>query len=223
MSYYNPNAYGLTSSASINLSPINVPPVNRYIVPRGVELNAAITTLTNYSHARVNHIEYIPFIVDTETTYDRIGINYVNANSCVSTWYYDVALYSANTADRFPDTKLTDFGTFTIDPASTPTGGQLITINQTLQPNTLYFLAIGIRWSDNTDFLAGRSPFLTLLQGDYPMFAKRGLSNAAASTYGVSWFDSIGSYSGTLPSTTTYSSSVSVISVSPRLALRRSA
>lgn len=222
MAYYNPNAYGLDASASINLSPINVPPVSRYIVPRGVELNAAITTLTNYSHARVNHVEYIPFVVDTTTTYDRIGINYVNANSCASTWYYDVALYSANTADRFPDTKLTDFGTFTIEPGVTATGGQLITIDQTLQANTLYFLAIGVRWNNNTDLMAGRSPHLTLLQGDYPMFAKRGLSNAAASTYGISWFDAIGSYSA-LPSTTSYTSSVSVISVSPRLALRRSA
>ena len=222
MAYYNPNAYGLDASASINLSPINVPPVNRYIVPRGVELNAAITTLTNYSHARINHVEYIPFVVDTTTTYDRIGINYVNANSCTSTWYYDVALYSANTADRFPDTKLTDFGTFTIEPGVTATGGQLITIDQTLQANTLYFLAIGVRWNNSTDQAAGRSPHLTLLQGDYPMFAKRGLSNTAASTYGISWFDAIGSYSS-LPSTTSYTSSVSVISVSPRLALRRSA
>jgi hypothetical protein len=223
MPYYNPNASGLTPAASLNLVPVNVPPVNRYTMPVGLEVNSSVTTLVNYVHARVAHIEYIPFLVDTTTTYDRIGLSYVNANSCVSTWYYDIALYEGNVSERYPATKLTDFGTITIDPASTPTGAQLITINQQLEAGKLYFLAIGVRWSDNTDFLANRSPFLTLIQGNYPMFYKRGMSSATPSGFGLCWVDSLGSYSGTLPSTTSYAGNASFASVSPRLALRRSA
>lgn len=223
MSYYNPNAYGLNASASLNLTPVNVPPIGRYTMPVGLEVNSAVTTLSNTIHARINHIEYIPFSVDTTTTYDRIGLNYAGANSCVSTWYYDLGLYSGNVADRYPDTKLTDFGTVTIDPASTPTGAQLITINQELTANTLYFLAIGIRWNNNTDFAANRSPYLTLIQGNNPMFYKRGMSSATPSGFGLCWVDSLGSYGGTLPTTANYASNGSFATISPRLALRRSA
>jgi hypothetical protein len=223
MAYYNPNAYGLDASASENLQPINVPPVNRYLIPKGIEVGASVTTGNQGRHAGINHAEYIPLVVDTTSTYDRIGISYVGANSCVDTWYYDLALYDGNIADEYPSTKLADLGTIQIVPGTTATGAQIITINQTLQANKLYFLAIGIRFSSPTDFMANRTPFLVQQQGSFAMFAKRGLPNAAGASHGFCWFEQLGTYSGTHPATMSYATNQAVSTTSPRLALRRSA
>ena len=223
MAYYNPTAYGFDASLSENLQPINVPQVNRYLIPKGLELGSAVTTGNQGRHSGIKHSEYIPLVVDTTSTYDRIGISYTGANGCTDTWTYDLALYDANISDEYPATKLADFGTISIVPGTTATGALLITINQTLQANKLYFLGIGVNYSATNDFMAGRTPWLIQLQGNYPMFAKRGIGTAASVSAGYAWFEQVGSYAGTMPSTLSYATNASVSSCSPRLALRRSA
>ena len=222
MAYYNPNASGLDASFTENVQPINVPAVNRYFTPKGIEYNATPITGNNGIHSRAAHIEYVPLVVDTAITVDRIGLGYMANNSTASTWYYDLGLYEGSVAEEYPATKLTDFGTITIAPG-TSTGAQLITISQALDANKLYFLAIGIRWDNSTDFLAGKSPFLQLSQGNFAMFAKRGISGATSSGAGMAWMEQLTTYAGTLPSTTNYATNAAIVSVSPRLALRRSA
>lgn len=224
MAYYNPNAYGLDASVTENMQPINVPPIGRYLIPKGIELNSAVTTLDYKVHARAKHIAYIPLVVDTTITCNFVGMFYYNANSCVSTWYYDLGLYEGSVSEEYPATKLADFGTLTIEPGVTAApSNQLISISQTLDANKLYFLAIGIRWNNNTDQLANRSPHLILQQGGFAMQAKRGISNVASSSHGLAWMEQLGTYSGTLPTTTNFANSASVISVAPRIALARSA
>ena len=224
MAYYNPNAYGLDASLSENLQPIVVPQVNRYLIPKGIELSSVVTTGNQSRHSVINHSEFIPLVVNTTSTYDRIGIGFTGANTCTDTWSYDLALYDANVADNYPATKLVDFGTIAIVPGTTSTGALLITINQTLEANKLYFLGIGIAASGSTDYTAGRTPWVVQLQGNYPMFTKRGISSAAAVSAGYAWFNQAGSYSaGSMPSTLTYATNQSITACSPRLALRRSA
>jgi len=222
MSYYNPNAYGFDASLTENVQPVNVPAVNRYLSPKGLDYNASAITGNLGIHSRAAHIEYIPLVVDTAITIDRIGLGYLTNNSTASTWYYDLGLYEGSVAEEYPATKLADFGTITIAPA-TATGAQLITINQTLDANKLYFLAMGIRWSDNADFLSGKTPFLVQQHGNFSMFAKRGLSSAVSAGFGMAWMEQLQTYTGTLPSTTSYANNSAVAPLSPRLVLRRSA
>jgi hypothetical protein len=219
---YNSSAL-LSASVSDNLQPITVPPVNRYLYPIGLELNATSTTGLGYRHQVAKGIQFVPIKVASTITLDRIGMFIQDTNSCVDTWTYNLGLYTHNSTDNYPNTQIADFGTITFDGGVTPTGVQLITINQTLNANTTYWLAIGINVDATNDTSAGRTPYVAQLNGDYAMFRKRGISAANSGGLGMAWAHSLGSYAGTLPASVSYSSNSASLPACIRTPLRRSA
>lgn len=219
---YNSGAQ-LSASASANLQPIAVPPVNRYLYPWGLDLSAVSVTGNQSRHTAVPAIQFIPLKVASTITIDRIGMMINDANGCTDTWTYDLGLYTHNSADNYPSTKITDFGTITYEPGVTSDGVQLITINQELLGNTTYWLAIGINVDGEDDINAGRTPWVNQLQGDFAMFRKRGIPNAGAGSYGMNWLHSIFSYAGTLPDTVAYANNSASGPTAIRTPMRRSA
>jgi len=101
-----------------------------------------------------------------------------------------------------------------------------MTINQTLQANTTYWLGVGIRQSTaypGPDVMNNRTPITPQITGDYALFRKRGIGSAATITGGIAWMEQIPFYSGTMPATTQYSNNQSQLSTMPRFVFRRSA
>ena len=219
---YNSSAL-LSASVSDNLQPITEPPVNRYLYPWGQDLLGVSGTGVQARHFGPNHIQFVPIKVASTISVDRIGIMFTDANSCVDTWTYYLGLYTNNSTDNYPSAKIADLGTITYEPGVTPNGVQLVTINQTLTANTTYWLAVGVTSSSTTDLFAGRTPFVFQLQGDFAMFRKRGITAANSGCLGMTWLHSVGSFSGTLPSTVTYASNSAAFSFAIRTPLRRSA
>lgn len=226
MPYIYNSGTAIASNITDNLQPINVPPVNRYLQPWGLELKASTVTGEMSRHTVVPSISFVPIKVASTITVDRLGLFFTGANSCTDTWYYDFALYTHNSTNFYPNTKIADLGTITYEPGVTANGAIQLTINATLNANTTYWLAIGIRTNaafPGTDFLAGRTPHLHQQQGDFQMFRRRGLSAANTQTGGMAWAEQIPSYSGTLPTTTAGLNSSAVFPVVPRVVFRRSA
>lgn len=222
-----PYNYSPTGPAvSENLEPITAPAVNKYFYPRGADTAGGSNNGLLVRHVAIQGIMYVPFKMASAVSVDRLAMNFVNLNSCVNTWSYDTALYTNNATDNYPATKIADLGTFSIIPGTTSPGVIQLTINQTLQANTVYWLAIGIRTNvsyPGADVMAGRTPIMPQLTGDFSLFRKGGISAGNSSTGGIAWAEQIPSYSGTLPASTTYASNQSQFSTVPRLAFRRSA
>lgn len=219
---YNSSAL-LSASVSNNLQPITAPPVNRYAYPWGTEVPSSLMTGIYSQHIPVAHMHFVPIKFASTITIDRVGLYFAGANSCVDTWTYNLGLYTNNSTDNYPASKITDFGSLTYQPGVTANGAQQITISQVLNANTTYWLAIGITSSGSTDTGAGRSPYALQLQGDFAMFRKRGNSSGAQLPLGYAWAHSLGSYAGTLPASLTYATNASSIPQGLRVVVRRSA
>jgi hypothetical protein len=205
------------STASIPLCP-----VNRYMRPWGSDLGVSTQSANNSRHTVANHIEYIAFKPASDMTMDRFAIRYIAANGTTDTWNYKVALYSST--DGYPDSKLTEFGTISIVPASTTPGALEITgLSQALTGNTLYWIAIGVQASGSTDQSLGLTPFVGLLNGDFANFRRRGMASPAAGVDGITWLEQVSSYSGTLPTSTTFASNTASGPLAIRPMIRRSA
>lgn len=217
---------GTGIGTSENLDPIAVPAVNRYFYPRGIDMSGATTSGAYTRHIAIQGIAYIPFKVASTVSVDRLAMNFVNINSCVNTWSYDTALYTHNATDNYPDAKIADLGTFAIIPGTTTPGVIQLTISQTLQANTVYWLAIGIRTNvafPGTDVLANRTPLMPQISGDFSLFRKGGLVGGNSGSGGMAWGEQVPTYAGTLPASTVYSNNQTQFSAVPRLAFRRSA
>lgn len=219
---YNSSA-SVSAGVSDNLQPQTAPAVNRYLYPFGLDLTAGTQTGSAYRHTGNRAIQFVPIKVASTITVDRIGIMFVDNNSCVDTWTYDLGLYTHNSTDNYPSTQIANFGTLTFQGGVTPTGVQQITINQTLNANTTYWLAIGINVNANNDIGAARTPIVYQLQGDYPLFRKRGIAAVNSGSLGMAWGHSLGSYAGTLPASVTYASNSASLPTCIRTPLRRSA
>jgi hypothetical protein len=195
-------------------------------MPWGIELQAVSTTGNQARHFPIPGLLYIPIKMASTVSVDRVGLTFVDANGCTDTWYYDVSLYTHNSTDNYPATKIADLGTLTYEPGVTPNSAQLITIAQTLNANTTYWVALGIRNNavfPGADVLAGRTPWVYQQQGDFSLFRKRGMALPNSGAPGIAWLESPQTYSGTRPATTTFASNASSAGVIPRLAFRRSA
>jgi len=212
----------LGASTPDSTAAIPLCPVNRYMRPWGSDLGVS-TQSGNYSrHTVANHIEYVPFKVAGNMTLDRVALRYIAANGTTDTWNYKIALYSSS--DNYPASKLAEFGTIQVVPASTTPGALEITgLSQALTGNDLYWLAIGVQASGSTDQTAGLTPYMGLLNGDYANFRRRGMSNGAAGVDGMTWLEQVGSYAGTLPSSTTFASNTASGPLAIRPMIRRSA
>jgi len=219
---YNSSAL-LSASVSDNLQPQTAPAINRYLYPLGLELGPTSATGVGYRHQIAKGIQFVPIKVASTITVDRIGMFISDTNSCVDTWTYNLGLYTHNSTDNYPSTQIADFGTVTFDGGVTSPGAQLITISQTLNANTTYWLAIGISVDATNDTSAGRTPYVSQLHGDYAMFRKRGISAANSGGVGMAWAHSLGSYTGTLPASVSYSSNSASLPACIRTPLRRSA
>ena len=210
-----------TSTGADSTTALPLVDINRYMRPLGNDLGA-VTTGVNYRHTIPRHIEYVPFKPAYNMTFDRIGINFVNLNSCVDAWYYRLGLYDS--VDNYPANLLTSFGTVTIDPATpTPTGALELTVSQTLTGGVLYWLALGTNQSGGTDGSAGRTPLLTNLTGDFVNMLRKGAGSQAANSGGLSYLEQINSFGGTLPSTTSFTNCQGGSSTAIRVMVRRSA
>ena len=196
--------------------------VNRYMRPMGNDLGA-ITTGVNYRHTIPRHIQYLPFKPAYNMTFDRIGINFVNLNSCVDAWYYRLGLYSS--VDNYPATLLASYGTVNIDPATPTAPGALeITgLSQALTGGVLYWIALGTNQSGGTDTAAQRTPLVTNLTGDYVNMLRKGASGQTANGGGISYLEQINSFGGTLPATTSFANCQGGGSSAIRVMVRRSA
>jgi hypothetical protein len=219
---YNSSAL-LSASVSDNLQPISAPPVNRYLYPWGLDLQGVSATGNQARHTVTKCIQFVPIKVASEITVDRIGMFIVDTNSCVDTWTYDLGLYTHNSTDNYPSTQIANFGTITFDGGVTSPGVQQITISQTLEANTTYWLAIGINVDNTNDTSAGRTPWVYQLQGDFAMYRKRGITAVNSASAGMAWGHSLGSYSGTLPASVSYASNSASLPTCIRTPLRRSA
>lgn len=219
---YNSSA-SVSAATSENLQPQVAPAINRYFYPRGIDVSGSTITGTAGRHQLTKHIQFIPFKMASAVSIDRIGIFVVDNNSCVDTWTYDFALYTHNSTDNYPATKIADLGTITYQGGVTPTGAQLLTISQALTANTTYWIAVGVNYTGTTDVAAGRTPIITQIQGDYPLFRKRGISAVNSGSLGMSWGHSIGSYAGSLPASVTYAANSASFPIALRTPMRRSA
>lgn len=205
-----------------NTAPIPLCPVNRYMRPWGTDLGKTLETANYFRHVVPRHVSYIPFKPAETMTIDRIGMRYLDLNSCVDAWYYKFGLYASS--DNYPSTLIADFGTLTIDPAAPPAAGSLeITVNQQLTGNTLYWIAIGVNQSGGTDQAANRTPLLSLLNGDFYQFRRRGMASGMAGVDGIAWLEQVNSFPGTFSASTSYSNVVASIGTTIRPHLRRSA
>jgi len=205
------------STASIPLCP-----VNRYMRPWGSDLGVSTQGANNSRHITANHIEYLPFKPASDMTFDRASVRYIAANGCIDTWTYKIALYSD--VDGYPSSKITDLGTITVNPASTTPGALEITgLSQALTGNTLYWIGTGVQASATTDQSLGLSPYLGLLIGDFANYRRRGMASPAAGLDGTSWLEQLGSYSGTLPTSTSFANVVASGGLAIRPMIRRSA
>lgn len=212
----------LGASTPDSTAAIPLCPTNRYMRPWGSDLGVSTQNANNSRHTVANHIEYVAFKPAGNMTFDRFALRYIAANGCVDTWTYKAALYSSS--DNYPATKLADLGTITVDPASTTPGAVEITgLSQVLTGNTLYWLAIGAQASGSTDQTAGLTPYMGLLNGDFANFRRRGMASAAAGVDGMTWLEQIGSYSGTLPSSTSFAGNQASGPLAIRPMIRRSA
>jgi hypothetical protein len=156
-------------------------------------------------------------------TLDRIGINFVNMNSCVDAHYYRLGLYSS--VDNYPATLLANFGTVTIDPATPTAPGALeITgLSQVLTGGVLYWIATGLNQSGGTDGAAGRTPLVTNITGDFVNMYRKGPGSQTANSGGLSYLEQINSFGGTLPATTSFTNCQGGGSTAIRVMVRRSA
>lgn len=215
-----------TLSTSANLQAMEAPAVNRYLMPWGLDLMGVTTTANQARHFPIPGLLYVPIKMASTISVDRVGLNFVGANSCTDTWFYDVSMYTHNSTDNYPSTKIADLGTFTYQPGVTANGVQLITINQTLNANTTYWFTVGIRNNavfPGADILAGRTPWVFQQQGDFSMFRKRGMSSPGTGAVGMAWVESANTYSGTRPASTVYANSAASTGIVPQLRFRRSA
>jgi hypothetical protein len=212
----------LGASTPDSTAAIPLCPVNRYMRPWGSDLGVT-TQAANYSrHTVANHVEYTPFKPANNMTFDRISLRYFAANGTVDTWTYKFGLYSSS--DNYPATKLADLGTITLDPAvATPGALEITGLSQALTGNSLYWIGIGVQAGGSTDQAAGLTPFLGLLNGDFANFSRRGMASPAAALGGMTWLEQISTYSGTLPSSTSFSGNQATGPLAIRPHLRRSA
>jgi len=221
-----PYTYTLAAipGAPDSTAPIPLAPVGRWMRPLGIDLNSTGANTLVTRHALANHIEYIPFTPQYDMSFDSIGFQYVSLNSCTDTWYYTIGLYSS--LDKYPATKLLDCGTLSIDPASPPPSPRKeLTLGsaQALVGGTTYWLATGITVSGGTDQAASRTPILGQLFGDYANIHTKGMSNTGVNADGLAFFEQLGSFGGSLPSSTSFSNCAASNGAAIRLALKRSA
>lgn len=210
------------------LSPIPAPPlssvygVSKYLSPWG--LRATNTITSGLGHYPWPGVYYVPIKVDTTSTYDRVAIGLIDSSSIGGeTFTYDLGLYDDN--NEYPGDKLATFGSIAIT-SSTAAGNQLITINQQLTANNLYWLAIGIT---RTNFVGAPllpTPAMSILVGDFANYRKSGsYSPASGGTTGIAWMEQFASYSGTLPTSAeaTWQDGSQAVAHIPMIGLRRSA
>lgn len=221
-----PYAYSLSavSGAPDSTAPIPLAPVGRWMRPMGIDLNAVGTNVNVSRHAIPNHIEYTPFTPQYNMSFDSIGFQYISLNSCTDTWYYTIGLYSSS--DKYPATKLLDCGTLSIDPASPPPSPRkelVLGTPQALVGGTTYWIAVGTTTSGSTDQTAGRTPILGQLYGDFANIHKKGMSNAGVQADGMTFLEQLNTFSGTLPTSTSFTNCSASQGACIRIALRRSA
>jgi hypothetical protein len=218
---YNSSAL-LSASVSDNLQPITAPPVNRHLYPWGIDFLGGSGGGYLNRHIPLNCMIFVPVKVASTITVDRIGMYIVDPNSCTDTWYYRFGLYTNNSTDNYPNTLIADLGQVSFQPGVDSPGVFQIAINQTLNANTTYWIAIGITASGGTDMSLGRTPLTYQIQGDFALFRKRGLSAINSASAGIGWAHSIGSFSGTLPASVSYASNSASTGFCIRTPLRRS-
>jgi len=211
-----------TSTGADSTTALPLVDVNRYMRPMGNDLGSIVTGV-NYRHTLPRHIAYLPFKPAYNMTLDRIGINFVNMNSCVDAHYYRLGLYSS--VDNYPATLLANFGTVTIDPATPTAPGALeITgLSQVLTGGVLYWIATGLNQSGGTDGAAGRTPLVTNITGDFVNMYRKGPGSQTANSGGLSYLEQINSFGGTLPATTSFTNCQGGGSTAIRVMVRRSA
>jgi len=221
-----PFVYSLSAEQSAdvtdNLQPIVAPAVNRYFHTWGLDYNAASVNGGHSIHVPINHIAFAPIKMASTVSVNQASMYITAGNGTVDTWTYNLALYTHNTTDDYPATKIADLGNFVWQPGVTAAGSQTLTINQQLTMNTVYWIGIGISASGSTDYMAGLTPKLHQQTGDFAMYRKRGLSSVNSGSGSMSWTQNTGSYSGTMPASVTYSTPGST-PLFPRILFRRSA
>lgn len=208
------------SRTVIPIGPLTLGGQPRYITPWGHRIT---TYFNNLQHLPFDHIAFYPLQVNTTSTYDRIGIGVIANNaSLVRTFTYDIGLYSDN--NGYPGNLITDFGSVSVSSA-TGASNQLITINQELTANTVYWLAMGVTTDDPTTQPYGFTPYLASLLGDFKNMKgsvigqSSPLSSAPA---GLVFVEQFSSYTGTLPASAAGTPAVGAAGY-PLIGLRRSA
>ncbi len=223
--YYNPNVVGYSASATENLQPISAPPINRYFAPRGQDFLAVTLRPVSGAHglpAFPNGIWFLPIVMAETVTADRIGFVIRGANGTVDQYTYTMGLYEHNPTENYPSTLITSYGSVVYQNGVTD-GAQLITINQQLNVNQVYWIAVGLQNTGGADLATAISPHLDCLTGDFSMYRKRGTTAVNSSFPGVSWLHSLGTFNGTLPASVSFASNAASTSLAPRVSLRRSA
>lgn len=208
------------STTVIPVGPLTLGGQPRFITPWG---NRITTYFGNLGHVPFDHIAYYPLQVNTTSTYDRVGIG-VTANnaSLVRTFTYDIGLYSNN--NGYPGNRITDFGSVTVSSA-TGASNQLITINQQLTQNTVYWLAMGVTTDDPSTQPYSFTPYLASLLGDFKNMKGSNIGQSSPNSTapaGLVFVEQFGSYTGTLPASAAGTPSLG-LSGYPLIGLRRSA
>lgn len=221
-----PFVYSLSAAQSAdvsdNLQPIVAPAVNRYFHTWGIDHKASTVNNNTDRHIPINHIAFAPIKMASTISVNQASMYFNGGGGTTDTWTYNLALYTHNSADNYPATKIADLGNFTWQPGVTLAGQQSITISQQMLMNTVYWIGVGISASGTTDYSAGVTPSLYQQTGDFAMYRKRGLSSTSSGAAGMSWTQNVGSYAGTMPATTTYTTPGST-PLFPRVLFRRSA
>lgn len=165
-------------------------------------------------------ISYVPVRVDVTSTYDRIGIGLISTYGGTDTWTFRLGLYDDN--DGYPGTRLADYGTLTVSSA-TSTGNKLITIDQELEGEKLYWLAIAQTTNAAGGPVYGASPALGNITGDFKNYRKLYYSPASSATCGICWQEQMFSSDGTLPSAAAsdWTATAGVGGRVPQIGLRR--
>jgi len=206
---------GQDSSAAIPLAP-----VGRWMRPFGSDLGASVNGQNLAIHVLPRHLQFLPFRPQYNMSFDRIGMQFYNMNSCTDTWYYKFGLYSS--ADNYPKDLIADYGTFEIDPNVPTLPGPLEKIvDQPLTGGLLYWFAIGVNQSGGDDQANFRTPLLGMLNGDYVNMKRRG--QAQTGMDGMSWLEQFNSFGGTFPASTTFANNSGGGSWAIRPVIRRSA
>ena len=194
----------LNNDGADSTAPIPIPPVGAWTRPLGIDNGQSGGNITLSRHFPNFHIQYVPFKPQYNMTFSDIAIRYFAANSCTDTWNYRLGIY--NSSNNYPSTLITDFGTLTVNPASTPVGILAHSgLSTALIGGQLYWLATGISCSGGTDIAAFRTPIMGLMLGDYVNMRYRGITAANVGLDGLSWIEQAGSYAGgSLPASTNF-------------------